>query len=77
MTPSGLGNRIKDGPNPVDVAMLEAQLTDARREYERLKNGPDGNDVAALEARIVASQATLDQVDSEAPFNGRVTEVKH
>ena len=68
-------DRIKDGPNPVDVAMLEAQLADARREYERLKNGPDGNDIAALEARIAASQATLDQVDLEAPFNGRVTEV--
>jgi HlyD family secretion protein len=67
--------RIKDGTSPADIALLEAQLADAEREWERLKNGPDPADIAAAQARVAAAQASLDQVNIEAPFIGTVTEV--
>ena len=59
-----------------DVAMAQAQLEDAPREYERLKDGPDPNDVAAAEARVAAAQATLQQAWIEAPFAGTITAVE-
>lgn len=42
-----------------DVALAEAQLADALREWERVKDGPDPEDVAAAEARVAAAQATV------------------
>jgi HlyD family secretion protein len=67
--------RLKDGPNPADIALLEAQLEDARREYERLKNGADPNDIAAAQARIAAAQATINQAQITAPFDGVITDI--
>jgi len=54
---------------------LEAQLSDAQREWERLKDGPDPDDLAAAQARAAAAQATLDQAHIVAPFSGLITEV--
>lgn len=56
------------------VALAEANLADAQREWDRLKDGPDPDDVAAAEARIAALESTLDQVRMEAPFSGTVTQ---
>ncbi|MGB9800127.1 MAG: efflux RND transporter periplasmic adaptor subunit [Thermanaerothrix sp.] len=59
-----------------NVALAEAQLKDAQREWERLKNGPDPLDIQAAQARIAALEATLKLARLEAPFNGTVTEVR-
>jgi HlyD family secretion protein len=57
------------------LAVAEAKLSDAQREYDRLKNGPDPKDLAAAEARVSATQATLNMVSIKAPFNGTITDV--
>jgi HlyD family secretion protein len=57
------------------LALAQAQLEDAQREWDRLKNGPDPNDVAAAQARVDAAQATLNFSRLAAPFAGTVTEV--
>jgi HlyD family secretion protein len=58
-----------------DLALAEAQLADAQREYDRLKDGPASDDIAAAEARVAAAQATLEQAWIEAPFSGVITRV--
>ncbi|UCF60517.1 MAG: efflux RND transporter periplasmic adaptor subunit [Anaerolineaceae bacterium] len=59
-----------------DVALAEAQLTDALREWERVKDGPDPMDVAAAEARVAAAQATVELASVKAPFEGTITSVE-
>lgn len=59
-----------------DVALAEAQLADALREWERVKDGPDPEDVAAAEARVAAAQATVELVGVKAPFAGTITSVE-
>jgi HlyD family secretion protein len=59
------------------VMLAEANLKDAQREWARLQNGPDPDDIAAAEARIAAIEATLGQIDLEAPFSGTVTDVSN
>jgi len=56
------------------LALAEAQLNDARRNYERVKDGADPVDVAAAEARVAAAQSTLDMARIIAPFDGTVTQ---
>jgi HlyD family secretion protein len=56
------------------LALAEAQLNDAKREYERVKNGVDAADVASAEARVAAAKATLAQALVIAPFDGTVTQ---
>ena len=56
------------------LALAEAQLNDARRNYERIKDGADPVDVAAAEARIAAAQSTLDMTRIIAPFDGTITQ---
>ena len=58
-----------------DVALAEARLEDARREWERVKDGPTAGDIKAAEARITAAEATLELARITAPFNGTVTSV--
>ncbi|MFN2235605.1 MAG: efflux RND transporter periplasmic adaptor subunit, partial [Anaerolineales bacterium] len=67
--------RIEDGFSPADIAVLQAQLADAQREYERVKDSPPAEDIAILEAKIRASQAAIDQTEITAPFNGTVTRI--
>jgi HlyD family secretion protein len=56
------------------LALAEAQLNDARRNYERVKDGVDSADVAAAEARVSAAQSTLNMAQIIAPFDGTVTQ---
>ncbi len=56
------------------LALAEAQLNDARRNYERVKDGADPADIAAAQARVAAAQSTLDMARIAAPFNGMVTQ---
>ncbi len=58
-----------------DVALAEAQVEDARREWERVKDGPTAGDIAAAQARVTAAQATLELARITAPFSGTVTSV--
>ncbi len=58
-----------------NLAVAEANLKEAEREWERLKNGPDPDDIKAAEARIAAIEATLGLVSLEAPFAGTITEI--
>jgi HlyD family secretion protein len=73
--------RYKDYPSQAmidqadkDLALAEARLNDARRNYERLLAGPDSAEVAAARARVEAAQATLNMAHLTAPFNGTVTQ---
>lgn len=59
-----------------DVALAEAQLADAEREWDRLKNGPDPDDIAAAEVRVAAAEASLRLSRIEAPFAGTITSVE-
>jgi HlyD family secretion protein len=59
-----------------DLALAEAQLDDARRNYERLKNGADSADVSAAEARVAAAQSTLNMAFVAAPFDGTITQAE-
>lgn len=56
------------------LALAEAQLEDARRNYDRVKNGADPADVSAAEARVAAAQATLNLARVVSPFDGTVTQ---
>lgn len=58
------------------LALAEAQLNDARRNYERVKDGADPTDVAAAEARVAAAQSTLDLAHIIVPFDGTVTQAE-
>lgn len=55
------------------LALAEAQLEDAQREWERLKDGPDANDILAAQARVDAAQATIRMMQIHTPFDGTVT----
>ncbi|MEJ2607539.1 MAG: hypothetical protein P8Z41_12795, partial [Anaerolineales bacterium] len=59
-----------------DVAVAEAQVADAMREWERVKDGPNPDDIAAAKARLAAAEATLKTARIEAPFSGTITSVQ-
>jgi HlyD family secretion protein len=58
-----------------DVALAEARVADAQREWERVKDGPSQADITTAEARITAAEATLELTRISAPFDGTVTSV--
>jgi HlyD family secretion protein len=67
--------RVKDGANPSDLAVLEASLGDAQRELQRWQNGPNPDEVTAARARVEAAQAALSLPALEAPFAGQITDL--
>jgi len=73
---TGHPTEIQQAQLDADVALAQAQLDDAIREYERMKDGPDPDDVAAAEARVAAAQSTAGQAWIEAPFAGTITAVE-
>ncbi|MEE8121896.1 MAG: efflux RND transporter periplasmic adaptor subunit [Anaerolineales bacterium] len=56
-----------------DIAIAQARLEDAQRDWERVKDGPNPDDIRAAEARVAASEATLDMARITAPFAGSIT----
>ena len=56
------------------LALAEAQLEDAQREWDRLKDGPDADDIRAAQARVDAAQAAVRMAYISAAFGGTVTE---
>ncbi len=59
-----------------DLALAEAKLNDARRNYERLNSGTDPAEVAAAKARIAAAQSTLNMAFIAVPFDGTITQAE-
>ncbi len=57
------------------IAVAQAKMDDAQREWDRLKDGPDPRDITAAEAQVAAAQATLNLARISAPFSGTVTNV--
>jgi HlyD family secretion protein len=57
-----------------NLALAEAQLDDAQREWDRLKDGPDANDILAAQARVDAARASTEMAQLFAPFAGTVTD---
>lgn len=55
------------------VAVAEANLKDAEREWERLQDGVDPDDIAAAEARVQAIEAALELAFLKAPIAGQIT----
>lgn len=56
-----------------NLALAEAQLADAQREWERLKDGPDADDILAAQARLDAARAAVRLAQLSAPFDGTIT----
>jgi len=74
--------RVMDGPDAGEVALLEAQIEKGYRDHETYSAGPDPDDVALAEARItnaetqlVAAKETLADLELAAPFDGVISAV--
>jgi HlyD family secretion protein len=59
-----------------ELALAQAKLADAQREWERLKDGADLEDITAAESRVAAIEATLTLSGLTAPFTGIVTDLR-
>jgi HlyD family secretion protein len=57
------------------VALAQARLDDAQREWDRLRDGPDPTDLSAAQARLDAAQAAINLGRIMAPFAGTIIEV--
>jgi len=74
--------RIKDGPNPGDIAVLEALIDESQEDHAIYSQGPDPEDVALAEVRVenakaqlAAAEAALADLELVAPFAGVVSEL--
>jgi multidrug efflux pump subunit AcrA (membrane-fusion protein) len=74
--------RVMDGPNPGEVALLEAQIEKGYRDFETFNSGPDPDDVALAEARIAnaeaqlaAAEELLADLELKSPFDGVISAV--
>lgn len=72
----GYPNEVDQALLDANVALAQAQLADAEREWQRVKDGPDPDDVAAAQARLAAAQATANLARITAPFSGTITAVE-
>jgi len=70
-TPSDIDQSLFDA----NVALAQARLDDAQREWDRLQGGPDPADISAAQARIDAAQASINFGHIAASFAGTITEV--
>jgi HlyD family secretion protein len=74
--------RVLDGPDPGEIALLEAQIDKGQRDFEIYSAGPDPDDVTLAEARIANAQAQLAAAEElladlelKAPFDGVISAV--
>ena len=51
--------RVMEGPDPGEVALLEAQIEKGYKDYEIYSAGPDPDDVTLAEARITNAETQL------------------
>ena len=75
-------DRVLEGPDPGEVALLEAQIEKGNRDFETFNAGPDLDDVALAEARITNAEAQLAaaaemlaDLELVAPFDGVISAV--
>ena len=80
---TGYPTQIQQAILDAEVAIAEANLANAEREYDRVKDGPDPDQVVKAElqlanavAKLAVSQSNLDQSIISAPMGGMVMEVK-
>lgn len=69
-------DKVKDGQNNAQLAVLKATLADAQAAYDRLKDGPNPNDVASLKTRIAGDQATINQQNITSLFDATITDMQ-
>ncbi len=69
-------DEIEMGILDANVAVTQANLDEAERQYEKVKDGPDPDDIRMAEARISGAQAALDSATITAPFDGVITSVE-
>jgi HlyD family secretion protein len=74
--------RVLDGPDPGEVALLEAQIEKGFRDSETFSAGPDPDDITLAEARIAnakaqlaAAEEMLADLELVAPFDGVISAV--
>jgi HlyD family secretion protein len=74
--------RVMEGPDAGEIALLEAQIDKGYRDYDTYGAGPDPDDVALAEARITNAEAqlaaakeNLADLELVAPFDGVISEV--
>lgn len=74
--------RVLDGPQAGEVALLEAQLRRGQRDFRTYSTGPDPADVVLAEARIsnaeaqlAAAEAAIADRELRAPFDGVISAV--
>jgi multidrug resistance efflux pump len=74
--------RVQDGPDAGDVALLQAQIDKGTRDYETYSAGPDPQDVALAgarianaEAQVAAANSILSDLQLVAPFDGVISQV--
>jgi RND family efflux transporter MFP subunit len=53
---TGTGSEVDLATTAAEVAVAEAQLADAQREYERVKDGPTPGEIAVAEATLALAQ---------------------
>ncbi len=82
-------NNLQGEPSKIDLdiaeanqAVAEAQLLLALQNYDEIASGPDPDGLAAVEARIkaaeaglVSAQATLNNIELVAPFDGKIVDL--
>ena len=68
-------DRVKNGQDPVQLALLQSQLSDAQRAYNLVQSGPNPDTLAAAQARVAGDQATINDMNITAPFTGTVTDI--
>lgn len=76
--PSDIDQALYDA----EVALAEANVAEAEREYERLKDGPDADEIATAElelsnaeAALAVSQRNVEQSVIVAPMDGTIMEI--
>ena len=74
--------RVMDGPDLGEIALLEAQIEKGQRDFEIFSAGPDPDDVVLAEARISNAEAhlaaateMLADLQLKAPFDGVISAV--
>lgn len=75
----GSPSDIEQAKLDADLAMAEARMYEAERQWDILRDGPDPDEIALAEARVEsaetqleAAQANLDDLELLAPFTGTI-----
>jgi multidrug efflux pump subunit AcrA (membrane-fusion protein) len=75
-------DRVKDGPSPGELAVLDAQLATAQQKWERIKDAPDPDEIAMAEAQLFSAETQLNLAQDEqvyielvSPMDGTVLSI--